>query len=207
MTDQSLHTVQLQHYLQRIRGGNLAARDELLLSICGRMEHLAHQMLKNYPTVRKEAETGDILSGALMRLLDAIQKMDAVPADTRQFFGLAAQEVRRELLDLARHYTALKRGGHGRPVSLQSAGDTGEKMDLPDRSDDTRDLERWTAFHIAVEQLPAEEREVIGLTFYHGWTQTQIAELMQVSDRTVRRYWQSAVMRLAKALGGELPEP
>ena len=185
----------------------MAARDELLLNICGRMEHLAHGMLKNYPTVRKEAETGDILSGALMRLLDAIQKMEAVPADTRQFFGLAAQEVRRELLDLARHYTALKRGGHGRPVSLENAGDTGEKMDLPDRTDDTTDLERWAAFHVAVGKLPAEEREVMNLTFYHGWSQAQIAELMHVSDRTVRRYYQSAVMQLAEALGGELPEP
>jgi RNA polymerase sigma-70 factor (ECF subfamily) len=207
MADPSLHTMQLQDCLRRIRGGNLAARDELLLGICGRMERLARKMLKNYPTVRHAADTGDVLSGALMRLLDTVQKIDAVPATTREFFGLAAEQIRRELLDLARHYTALKRGGRAHPVPLARTADDGEQIDLPDTSGDDDDLERWALFHEAVEKLPPEEREVIGLTFYHGWTQAQIAELLQVTDRTVRRYWQSAVVRLGEALGGELPEP
>jgi RNA polymerase sigma-70 factor (ECF subfamily) len=206
MADTPLHTVQLQDWLQRIRGGNLAARDELLLSICGRMEHLARKMLRNFPTVRNEADTGDVLSGALMRLMDAVQKMDPVPSTTREFFGLAAQEIRRELLDLARYYSALKRRGPGRPVPLAHMGEAAEPIDVPDRGGDTEDLDRWAAFHQAVDRLPVEEREVIGLTFYHGWTQSQIAELLQVSDRTVRRYWQSAVVRLGEVLGGELPE-
>jgi RNA polymerase sigma-70 factor (ECF subfamily) len=207
MADTSIHTVQLQDWLKRIRGGNLAARDELLLSVCGRMEHLARKMLRNFPTVRNEADTGDVLSGALMRLMDAIQKMDPVPQTTREFFGLAAQEIRRELLDLARYYSALKRRGPaGRPVPLANVNEAGEAIDVPDPGGDSEDLERWAAFHRAVDQLPVEEREVIGLTFYHGWTQSQIAELLQVSDRTVRRYWQSAVVRLGEALGGELPE-
>jgi DNA-directed RNA polymerase specialized sigma24 family protein len=41
--------------------------------------------------------------------------------------------------------------------------------------------------------------------FYHGWTQTQVAALFQVSDRTVRRWWRSACQRLSEELGGELP--
>jgi RNA polymerase sigma-70 factor (ECF subfamily) len=206
MADPTLHTLELQEWLRSIRSGNLAAREELLLGICGRMERLARKMLKNFPTVRHEADTGDVLSGALMRLIDAIQKMDPMPATTREFFGLAAEQVRRELLDLARHYRALKRRGPGHAVPLAGGGED-EGVDLPDKSPDDDDLERWAAFHGAVERLPAEEREVIGLTFYHGWTQAQIAELLQVSDRTVRRYWQSAVVRLGDALGGELPEP
>jgi RNA polymerase sigma-70 factor (ECF subfamily) len=67
-------------------------------------------------------------------------------------------------------------------------------------------LERWTAFHEAVERLPAEEREVVGLVFYHGWAKVQIAELFGVDERTVRRWWRSACVRLNEALGGELPE-
>jgi RNA polymerase sigma-70 factor (ECF subfamily) len=211
MAETSLHTIQLQDWLKSIRGGNLAARDELLLGICGRMERLARKMLKNFPNVRHEADTGDILNGALMRLMDAIMKIEAVPATTRDFFGLAAEQVRRELLDLARHYSALKRRGPGRPVPLGGGGsssgsESGDQVEPRARQDDD-DLERWAALHEAVAKLPTEEREVMGLTFYHGWTQAQIAELLQVSDRTVRRYYQSAVERLYQELGGDFPLP
>ncbi|HKI33463.1 MAG TPA: sigma-70 family RNA polymerase sigma factor [Gemmataceae bacterium] len=206
MAETSLHTIQLQDWLRSIRGGNLAARDELVLGICGRMERLARKMLKNFPNVRHEADTGDILNGALMRLMDAIMKMDPVPATTRDFFGLAAEQIRRELLDLARHYSALKRRGPGRPLPLVSGKESGDSLDLPAPSEDD-DLERWAALHEAVAKLPTEEREVMGLTFYHGWTQAQIAELLQVSDRTVRRHYRSAVERLYETLGGDFPVP
>jgi RNA polymerase sigma factor (sigma-70 family) len=58
-----------------------------------------------------------------------------------------------------------------------------------------------------VDGLPVAEREVVGLVFYHGWTQAQIAELFQVDERTVRRRWQSACLRLNRLAGGELPRP
>jgi RNA polymerase sigma factor (sigma-70 family) len=206
MSDPSLQSVQLQNWFQRIRTGDLAARDELLRVICGRMERLARKMLRRFPNIRPSADTGDVLTGALMRLMDTIQKIDPLPPTTRDFFGLAAEHVRRELLDLARHYGAAKRRGEGRRLGLVDSGDSAEVIDVPDRGDDD-DLERWAAFHEAVARLPVEEREVIGLSFYHGWTQADIANVLQVSDRTVRRYWQSAVLRLGEALGGELPEP
>lgn len=57
-------------------------------------------------------------------------------------------------------------------------------------------LDMWTAFHERVKQLPAEEREVVGLIFYHGWTQAQVAELLQVNERTIRRWWVAAQMKL-----------
>src|SRR5262249_4460895 len=66
-------------------------------------------------------------------------------------------------------------------------------------------LERWAAFHEAVETLPAEQREVVGLTFYHGWTQAEIAALFAVDERTVRRRWQAACVKLNEALGGDTP--
>jgi DNA-directed RNA polymerase specialized sigma24 family protein len=49
-----------------------------------------------------------------------------------------------------------------------------------------------------------EEREVVCLTFYHGWTQMQIAELFQVDERTIRRRWRAAVLKLTEALGGRV---
>jgi RNA polymerase sigma factor (sigma-70 family) len=56
-----------------------------------------------------------------------------------------------------------------------------------------------------VARLPAEEREVMGLAFYHGWTQAQIAAIFHVSERTVARRWHSACLQLQTMLGGKLP--
>ena len=55
-------------------------------------------------------------------------------------------------------------------------------------------------------RLPVREREVVGLVFYHGWTQGQVAELFQVDVRTVRRWWESAMVTLHRELHDE-PRP
>ena len=72
-------------------------------------------------------------------------------------------------------------------------------------ADDHAALDRWSSLHAAVEKLPVEEREVFGLTFYHGWTQQQIAELFGIDVRTVRRRWQAACLALADTLRNDLP--
>ncbi len=65
----------------------------------------------------------------------------------------------------------------------------------------TDDLNRWARFHAAVEGLPVEERETVGLVFYHGWTQAQVVELMQVTERTVQRWWRAAIDTLREQVG------
>ena len=47
---------------------------------------------------------------------------------------------------------------------------------------------------------PLAQREVVGLIYYHGWTQAQVAELFQVNVRTVRRWWESALVDLHRLL-------
>jgi RNA polymerase sigma-70 factor (ECF subfamily) len=59
--------------------------------------------------------------------------------------------------------------------------------------------------HEAVEKLPDELREVFSLTFYNGATQTEIARVLGVSDRQVRRLWSEACLRLSELLDGEMP--
>ena len=54
-------------------------------------------------------------------------------------------------------------------------------------------------------RLPAAEREVVGLIFYHGWTQVQVAEMLGITERTVRRYWQRSLAKLKYSLKGEPP--
>ena len=48
--------------------------------------------------------------------------------------------------------------------------------------------------------MPRREREVVGLVFYHGWTQAQVAELFRVDVRTIRRWWESALVKLHRIL-------
>ena len=194
-----METVQLNDWLDRWRAGDLRARDELVRAALPRLELLARKMLRRFPNVRPLNDTQDVLQNAVLRLLRSLQQVDPPPANTRAFFGLAAMEIRRVLLDLARQGGAARRRGLGRP------GDALREEEPPEARDVVEDLERWAAFHEAVERLPVEEREVIGLAFYHGWTQARIAELFQVSERTVARRWHSACLQLQTMLDGKLP--
>jgi RNA polymerase sigma-70 factor (ECF subfamily) len=205
MPDPSFSTTRLQGWLDRLQTGDRSAQDELLRHIGGRLERLARKMLRRFPGVHRWADTDDVLQNASLRLLRALQEVR--PANTREFFSLAAEQMRRELLDLSRHFFgAWGVGANHASVGADkdSKGGAGEPFDP---GDDGAELERWCAFHEAVAQLPAEEREVIGLVFYHGWTQAQIAELFQVNERTIRRRLQSACLELDRRLGDQLPRP
>lgn len=191
--DDPFNTAVLNDLLARAKAGDAAARDDLIRRCARRLELLTRKMLKGFPGVRRYEETGDVFQNAVVRLVRALEAV--TPGSTRDFFGLAAEQIRRELIDLARHY----RGPMGPDRNLAPAP-------MPDAAAPAGDdLERWTAFHEAVHRLPAEEREVFMLTFYHGWTQVEIAELFGVDERTVRRRWQAAAGRLGESLGGRLP--
>jgi RNA polymerase sigma-70 factor (ECF subfamily) len=198
--DSSLRTTQLHGWLGRLQAGDRAAADELLRAVGARLERLARRMLKGFPNVRRWADTGDVLQNATLRLLHSLRSVR--PESARAFLGLAALHIRRELLDLARHYDGPQGlGAHHaspRPDELERV--------VADDGEDSGELGRWRAFHEAVERLPVAEREVVGLVFYHGWTQAQVAALLEVSARSVRRWWRSACQRLAEELGGELPD-
>jgi RNA polymerase sigma-70 factor (ECF subfamily) len=99
--DSLLGTTTLLAMLTRYRHGDTAALDELLRRISGRLERLARKMLRGYPVVRDREETGDVLHNALFRLTRALREVR--PSSTAAFFGLAAEQIRRELLDLARY--------------------------------------------------------------------------------------------------------
>jgi RNA polymerase sigma factor (sigma-70 family) len=195
----SFNTIQLQRYIDLLRAGDGQATDTFLRRICGRLERLARSMLRGFPNVRRWADTNDVLQGALMRLLHTLERTQ--PESTRHFANLTALLIRRELIDLARHFRT-------RLDYIQDApGADGEgAADVPDPHSAAADLDLWSAFHEQVEQLPAEEREVVSLIFYHGWTHAQIAELFQVDERTIRRRWRAAALKLNQALGGRLPQ-
>jgi RNA polymerase sigma-70 factor (ECF subfamily) len=199
----ALSTTSLLEMLARFQSGDAAALDELVRRTGERLERLARKMLRGFPAVRAREQTGDLLQNALVRLSRSLREVRL--ASTADFFRLAAEQVRRELLDLARYHR--RRSAVNQPLPPVSLGaSSAAPFDPPDPNvPDSADLDRWHALHEAVERLPVDLREVFGLTFYHGWTQAQIAGLLGVSDRQVRRLWRDACLRLHDLLGGNLP--
>jgi RNA polymerase sigma-70 factor (ECF subfamily) len=190
-----LRTQSLHEMLTRFQRGDVAALDELIRRTSERLERLAGKMLQGFTVVRSQEQTQDVLQNALVRLTRALREVH-VPS-TADFFRLAAEQVRRELLDLSRYHR--RRSGVNEPYPSVA-------FDPPDHHcSEANDLDRWQALHEAVERLPADLREVFALLFYHGRTQAEVAALLGVSDRQVRRLWRDACLRLNEVLGGNLP--
>jgi RNA polymerase sigma factor (sigma-70 family) len=192
MSENSANTAQLRLWLERLRAGDASARDELLRSVGARLERLARHMLRGFPNVHRWVETDDVLQNALMRLLASLGRVE--PSSMRDFYNFAATMLRRELLDLARHFARANRDG---VLPLGWPGPEASAIPEPAApADDPDDLDRWSRFHDAVEKLVAEERETVGLIFYHGWRQAEVAEQLGVNVRTVQRRWYAALLHL-----------
>lgn len=112
--------------------------------------------------------------------------------DRHHFFGIAAQMMRRVLVDHARANAAEKRGGQRGKVSLDevnvSAGERGaELIELDDA------LQRLT------EVFP-RKGQVVELRFFGGFSVEESAEILGVSDKTVMREWESAKLWLYREM-------
>jgi RNA polymerase sigma factor (TIGR02999 family) len=201
MEPDELNTYILHPLVERIQQGDRAASDQLLRCCADRLESLVRKMLRRYfPHGRPLDDTDDILQNASLRLLRTLEAVR--PNDIRHFFNLASFQIRQVLLDLVRSCKSRQRFRHV-PLQPQQADQPAGEPAEPAAADD---LELWEAFHREVDALPVEDREVVALRFYHGWNQTQVAELLGVSERTVRRVWNRACLTLSERLKGNLPE-
>lgn len=178
--------------------GDPQAFDELLRRVRRRLESLARKMLRGYPKVRRWEQTDDVLQEALLRLDKALR--EAPPNDARHFFNLATVQIRRTLLDLARRHQGPMSEAANHDSAFAYVQRSGDAVPQTAVEREPVSLEDWTAFHEAVGELPDHEREVFQLKWYQGLTQQESAKLMGVDERTVRRYWVSAKLILARRL-------
>ena len=182
----------IQDLLDRLRQGDTQARAELIEQAFGPLQLRARRMFAAFPKLRPLTQLEDVLHGAIVRLLRAMQEVD-LPRE-EDFYALAATQIRRELIDLARRQEC------HRDQRDEERGWVIHGLESREGFDSTDDLREWSDFHTAVDGLPTEEREVVGLIFYHGWSEAAVADLFQVSTRTIKRRWRSAIAKLRRVL-------
>ena len=163
-----------------------------------RLRRLASVMLRGRAAVRRWEDTDDVLQNTLVRLNRALQVI--APESPRKFIGLVAAQIRRELIDLNRHHYGPQ--GHGAHhesdfVHPSSHGDASPSYDSPDRQ---MNPAVHAAIHEAIEMLPAELKDVFDMTFYAGMTQQEIASVLDVSTKTIKRRWRNARLLLQEML-------
>jgi RNA polymerase sigma factor (TIGR02999 family) len=140
-------------------------------------------------------QASDLVQEAYVRLID----WQAVAWQNRaHFFGMAAHMMRRILVEQARRRQQRKHGGAGIRVSLTIAESRASEPELD-----------VVSLHDALEDLaqfdPRKSR-IVELRFFGGLSESEIAEVLQLSARTVRREWQLARVWLYRELKQEEPD-
>jgi RNA polymerase sigma-70 factor (ECF subfamily) len=193
-------TTMLQGYIDKMLEGDDSYRQLLVEHAYGRLRLLVKKRMSLFPGVQRWEQTDDVLQDASLRLLKSLEAVK--PRTVRDFFGLAATQIRRTLIDLARHYGG-KQGMGAKHATNERRGNKGrEQPDTPDATGDAETLTEWTEFHQKVEELPKEQREVFDLLYYHGVTQPEAAQMLGMSERTLKRRWRETRAAMYKAVHG-----
>lgn len=175
--------------LQQWSNGQEQALERLLPQIHGELRKLAASYL------RKERPDHTLQPTALVNeaFLKLVDQRSAKWQNRAHFFGIAAQAMRRILVDHARAHAAGKRGGAMRRVPLDGADLAGPATDV--------DLLALDEALTRLARLDPQQSRVVELRFFGGLTLEETAEVMHSSPATVGREWRMAKAWLAAELG------
>lgn len=182
--------VEVTRLLNRWRAGDEASAAQLMPLVYEELRRLARNYLRR--------ERGDhtlqataLVHEAYLRLVDET----AVSWQNRaHFYGISAKLMRQILIDHARARNASKRGGGVEKVSLDEARDL-----PPAGATDVVALD--SALKDFARTYP-RKGDVVELKFFGGLEAKEIAEVLQVSEKTVLRDWQFAKLWLCRELAG-----
>ncbi|MCA9049589.1 MAG: sigma-70 family RNA polymerase sigma factor [Planctomycetaceae bacterium] len=164
------------------------------------LQQACRRQLACFPDVRRWEQTDDIFQQSVMKLVRAVGA--SPPQSRRHLENLAALQVRRTLIDLARRYAAslTMNRDHWTPGCRRC--DVHATESAVDSSAETspESLLEWSELHEQVDQLPPEDREVFQLIWYRGMDKPAVAELLSVDLRTIQRRWRSARQMLTGRL-------
>ncbi|MFL5613578.1 MAG: sigma-70 family RNA polymerase sigma factor [Gemmatimonadaceae bacterium] len=169
--------------LLRWSEGDQAALDQLMPVIYAECRRIAARQLR----YEKQDHTLDPTALVHELYLRLVNQRRATWENRAQFFGIAAQLMRRILVDNARGRLRTKRGGSALLVSLDAAADTPSDSRIADVLAIDEALDR-------LGNIDQEQVRIIELRFFAGLTVEETAHVLGRSPRTVKREW-----RLAKA--------
>jgi RNA polymerase sigma factor (TIGR02999 family) len=180
---------QITDILLQLRGGSPDAMERLFPLVYQELRRLAHQQLLGERPGHTLGTTG-LVHEAYLRLVDQTR---VEWRDRGHFFQVAAWSMRRILVDYARQYLTLRRGGGLQRVSLE------EDAAIVEQS------ETIVALDEALARLAAlNERlgRVVECRFFGGLSEEETAEALGVTTRTVQRDWAKARGWLYQELRG-----
>jgi RNA polymerase sigma factor (TIGR02999 family) len=174
--------------LERWSGGDRSALDELMPLVYDELRRLAGGYLRR-ERVGHTLQPTALVNEAYLLMVD---QRRARWQNRAQFVGVAAQMMRRILVDHARAVNAEKRGGQQFAVSLAEAEGFGVSPDL--------DLLRVNEALERLAAIDARQARVVELRFFGGLTIEEAAEAMHVSHATIERDWKMARAWLRREL-------
>ncbi len=180
---------QLTELLGRIQAGDADARDTLFAAAYADLHRLARARLRDGGR-NTVMDTTCLVHESYLRFV-AAGKLRA--EDRRAFFAYASQVMRSVIVNSVRERIAEKRGGDWRPLTLSTC----VAANLAESEDTVLKV------HEALEDLEkAEPRlaQVAQMRYFGGYSEQEIAETLDVTERTVQRDWEKARLILAASL-------
>jgi RNA polymerase sigma factor (TIGR02999 family) len=167
--------------------GDQAALDELLPLVYDELRRLARRYM------RRESQDHTLQASALVNeaYLRLVDQKRVKWQNRAHFFGVAAQIMRRILVDHARNRLRAKRGGGA------------EMVTLADNAAVSTEIVEVIALDDALKNLAAiDERKsrIVEMKFFGGLTSEEVAEVLKVTTRTVEREWRRAKAWLHRAI-------
>lgn len=173
--------------------GNQQALEDMLPLIYNELRHLAHNLLyRERPG--HTLQTTALVHEAYLKLID---QRDANWQNRAHFFAIAAQAMRRILIDSARRHAAIKRGEAGEKISLDEAANISLEPN-------TNLLALDEALNTLSEIDPQQTR-IVELRYFGGLTIEETAEVLDLSPATIKREWAMARAWLHHALTTDGP--
>jgi RNA polymerase sigma factor (TIGR02999 family) len=182
---------QVTQLLNDWSSGDQAARDRLMPLVYDELHRLAHQHMKR-ESKGHTLQTSALVNEAFLKLVD---QKNVRWQNRAHFFGIAAQLMRRILVDHARSRQTAKRGGGVQAISFDDALYVSDERSA-----------EVVAVHEALEQLSqfdSRKGQVVELRFFGGLSIEETAAALGVSTGTVKREWTMARAWLRRAVAGE----
>lgn len=173
----------------RMQDGDLAARDALFAASYAELRRLARARL-NQGGRSTVLDTTSLVHEAYLRFARAGEWR---AEDRRAFLAYASRVMRSVIIDTARRFKAKRREAELLPLTSDSA----PSADSADGADTI--LKVHDALQV-LEQADARLAQVVEMRYFGGYTEREIAETLQLTERTVQRDWEKARLILAAAL-------